>query len=477
MARFYCFATLLVVHLFIAQVLASSAPAADIRPNVLVIVVDDLGYAELGCQGNRDIPTPHIDSLAESGIRFTQAYVAAPYCAPSRAGFITGRYPARFGYDRNPVGAQNLNASLGLPPTERTMADILKDAGYVTGLVGKWHLGGTPPHHPRRRGFDEFYGFLHEGRFYAPVNSGGLQSFLRTNQLPADANGRWTNGPVVWSTHMKNNEPAYDTDNPVLRGVDTIVEPGFLTDAWGKEACAFITRHRKNPWFLLLAYNAPHSPMQSTTNWLERFPSIPDLHRKVFAGMLGHLDASIGQVLSTVGALGLEERTLIVLFSDNGGPTRELTSSNSPLRGGKGQLWEGGIRIPFLLQWKGRLPSGAVYPHPVTALDILPTALAAAGAARPDGLDGVDLLPYLTAQRSGRPHTQLFWRYQSQSALRDGDWKWVRGTESNAGVARLYDLGRDPAETEDLAGRHPERFREMEQAWEKWNAANPAPAR
>lgn len=450
--------------------LALSAPvrAADRLPNILLIVADDLGYGELGCQGNPQVPTPHIDSLARGGVRFTSGYVSAPLCAPSRAGFMTGRHQARFGYDINPIGAANLNLHLGLPLGETTMAERLRRAGYATGLVGKWHLGGTAPFHPLSRGFDEFYGFLHEGHYYAPVAAAGVRSFLRSNTLAPGAGPRVTEGQVTWSNQMGTSEPPYDEDNPVMRGRVPAAEKEFLTDAWAREAGDFIRRHRDRPFFLELAYNATHSPMQALDRYLKRLEQIEDPHRRVFAAMVAHLDESVGRVLAALREAGLEEQTLIFFLSDNGGPTKELTSSNAPLSGGKGSLLEGGIRIPFMMQWKGRLPAGKVYDAPVTSLDILPTALAAAGAKplAPAQLDGVNLIPFLAGEKKDPPHDVLFWRYGGQFAVRRGDWKLVR--QNARAEFQLFNLARDVGETHNLAAEHPARVQELHGLLEHW---------
>ncbi|MCL5271303.1 MAG: sulfatase-like hydrolase/transferase, partial [bacterium] len=414
--------------------------AASRKPNILVIFADDLGYGELGCQGNPQIPTPHIDSLARNGVRFTDGYVTASVCSPSRAGMITGRYQTRFGHEFLFTGHHNLDPNAGLPAGERTLADYLGAAGYATGLVGKWHLGGRPEYHPQRRGFQEFYGFLHEGHYYVP---------------PAD--------PYVYA-HLRNPEPTYDADNPILRGTEPVEEKEYLTRALTREALAFIDRHAAEPFFLYLAYNAVHSPMQTLPEDFARFGDIQDYHRRIFAGMLAAMDDSLGAVLAGLRKHGLEDDTLIFYISDNGGPTEELTSSNAPLRGGKGHLWEGGIRTPFLMQWKARIPGGQVYMQPVIALDVLPTALAAAGVPLPTGVafDGVDLAPYLTGQKSAPPHETLYWRSGGVFALRRGHWKLVNQPEPGQPARfRLYDLAADIGETTDRSADEPELARQL----------------
>lgn len=452
----------------------SSAPSAKQgKPNILLIFVDDLGYGELGCQGNRDIPTPHIDSLAAGGVRCTSGYVTASYCSPSRAGLLTGRYQTRFGYELNPVGRHNLDPLAGLPLFQRTLANQLKDADYVTGLVGKWHLGGVEKFHPLNRGFDEFFGFLHEGHYYTPPPYDGVTSFLRRKELPAGRVGRWMEGNTIWSSHMGYDEPPYDADNPILRGTKPTVEAAYLTDAFTREALTFLERHRSEPFFLFLSYSAVHSPMQGARRYMERFSHIQNIHRRVFAAMLSSLDDGVGAVLEKLRALGLEERTLVFFIGDNGGPTRELTSSNRPLRGGKGNLYEGGIRVPFIVQWKGTLPEGEVYPHPVLSTDVFATACATSDTALPEDrvMDGVNLLPFLTGQDDALPHPSLFWRMNQKAALRKGDWKIVRHRRKNEETNwELFDLSKDVGETEDLASERPVKLRELEDAWQALNA-------
>jgi len=460
--------------LLLASTLSAAAPA---RPNIVFIVADDLGYGELGSYGGRDIPTPHLDAFAAEGVRFTQGYVTAPFCAPSRAALLTGRYQTRFGYEGNPTGAVNADPRIGLPATERTVAARLRDAGYATGLVGKWHLGGTPAFHPQRRGFDEFFGFLHEGHYYVPPPWRNVTTWLRRTALPDGGKGRWTSpdGRIIWTTHMGNVEPDYDADNPLLRGSQPVNETANLTDVFTREAVDFIQRHAQQPFFLYLAYNAVHSPLQADDRYLERFRAIPDIQRRIFAAMLSHLDDGVGRVLAALRAAHLEHNTLVVFLADNGGATRELTSSNAPLRGEKGQLFEGGIRVPFIVRWPARYPAGKVVVSPVISLDLTATALTAGGVSVPaEQLDGRDLGPLITPGQA-TPRT-FYWRAGARQALRDGDWKLVRHPGGGqAGPWQLFDLATDVSEQNDLAARQPERVAELAAKWETWSALQAAP--
>lgn len=444
------------------------------RPNIVVLIADDLGYGELGCQGNPQIPTPHIDSIASNGVRFTDGYVTASYCSASRAGFMTGRYQTRFGYEFNPIGAHNDDPNVGMPLSQRTLAEMLRDAGYATGLVGKWHLGGAAPYHPLRHGFDEFFGFLHEGHFYVPPPYKGVTTMLRRKVLPNGGTGRWSETNLIYSTHMGHNEPPYDANNPILRDGQPVEEKSYLTDALAREAVDFIERRSAQPFFLCVAFNAVHSPLQAPDRLMTRFASLKDVQRRIFAGMLANMDEAVGAILGQLRDKKLEENTIVFFISDNGGPTRELTSSNAPLRGGKGDVYEGGIRVPFLAQWKGTLPSGKVYSHPVVSLDVFATAAALAGDAASDrnASDGRNLVPYLTGSNDKPPHDRLFWRMQSKTALRQGDWKLVKnpGWRRKEAQWELYNLAEDIEESKNLAAAMSEKAEALQREWERINA-------
>ena len=448
--------------------MATSAPAAD-RPNVILIVADDLGYGELGCYGGKDVPTPHIDSIARNGVRFTNGYVTAPFCAASRAALLTGRYQTRFGFENNPIGAANADPTIGLPLAEVTLPEVLRNAGYATALIGKWHLGGAPKFHPQRRGFDAFFGFLHEGHYYVPPPWNEHVTWLRRRTLPDGGTGRWTSpdGRTVWSTHLGSFEPDYDADNPLLRNSQPVDEKANLTDVLSREAEDYIMRHTAQPFFLFLSYNAVHSPLQGADAYMKRFAHIGDVQRRIFAAMLSQLDDGVGRVLARLRAQGIEERTMIVFLSDNGGPTRELTSSNHPLRGEKGALLEGGIRVPMMLQWKGKVPGGGEESRMVSALELFPTAVAAAGAKRPEKLDGVDLLPHLGRSERAPIRAEHYWRVGPQAALRAGDWKILRAR--GARTWQLFNLANDIGEERDLSTSNPDRLAELEKSWDALN--------
>ena len=449
------------------------AAEKNVRPNVVFIVADDLGYGELGCYGGRDIPTPNLDRLAAGGVQFTNGYVTGPFCATSRAALLTGRYQTRFGFEFNPIGAKNSAPGIGLPLEEKTLAQRLRDSGYATSLIGKWHLGGTAPYHPQRRGFDEFFGFLHEGHYFVPQPWNDVTTWLRRKSLPDGSKGRWisADGRIIWSTHLGSNEHEYDADNPILRGSQPIDEKSNLTDAFTREACDFIRRHRDQPFFLYLAYNAVHSPMQAADKYMKRFSHIDDIHRRIFAGMVSHLDDSIGTVIAQLQESGVYENTLVVFLSDNGGPTKELTSRNDPLRGGKGELFEGGIRVPLIVSWRGRIPARRDA-NPVISMDLTATALDVANVpSTTDKFDGINLFPLLAGSVNELPPRHLFWRVGPRNAVRSGQWKLLR--ESN--VWQLYDLETDIGETKDLAASQPEKVKYLASIWEAWNSEQAAP--
>ena len=415
---------------FFSGRLFGTGPAAPKRgPNIVVLLADDMGYAGLGVQGCPDIPTPNMDSIARNGVRFTQGYVSCPICAPTRAGLMTGRYGQRFGFETNPGPSGQADENFGLPLEEKTMAERLKERGYKTGMFGKWHLGYKPERAPSKRGFDEFFGFLDGAHPY----------------LPRRGTGR------------------------LLQGTAPVEEKEYLTDALGREAAGFIDRHKDEPFFLYVAFNAVHAPLEARPEYLDRFAGIENATRRTHAAMTAALDEAVGRILKTLGRWGLERETLVFFLSDNGVPTPQTTSSNLPYRGFKGQVLEGGIHVPFMIQWRGRLPEGRVDDRPVIQLDILPTALAVAGAEiLPDWkLDGVDLVPYLAEGNSKRPHEALYWRMFNQHAVRSGDWKLVRGVAGEA--AGLYNLKDDPAEKQNRAAEMPDKAKELDALWQAWN--------
>jgi len=415
---------------------ASPLLAAERPPNILVILADDLGYSDVGFQGCKDIPTPQLDALAAAGIRCTSGYVSHSFCSPTRAGLLTGRYQQRFGHENNPAWLPD-DPKIGLPLSQHTLPEALKAAGYATGCVGKWHLGAHPSFHPNRRGFDEYYGMLGGGHVYFPELKGGVEY-----TIPMNRNGR--------------PEP--------LRG--------YLTEELGREAAAFVERRQGSPWFLYLAFNAPHTPLQATDALAARVAGIADETRRKYAALVVGMDDAVGQVRQALANSGQEENTLVFFFSDNGGPTDVAHTDNAPLRGQKGALWEGGIRVPFVISWPAQLAKGAVFDQPVSSLDVFATAIALANAKPPAGqpLDGVDLMPALLDPKQPLPRERMFWRMGGGQSLavRQGKYKLLQ--QQSGRVERLFDLEADISEQTDLAAKLPEVASRLRSALAAWNA-------
>jgi len=411
------------------------ARAADAKkPNVIVFLSDDVGWAEYGFQGAKDIPTPNIDSIAKNGVRFTQGYVSGPYCSPTRAGLMTGRYQTRFGHEFNSTARDT-----GLSLKETTIADRLKSLGYATIAVGKWHLGQKPEYRPWTRGFDEFYGTLNNTPYYHPTNF---------------------------------------VDSRVSKEIQAVDDKDFYTtDQYSKRAVQFIEEHKDKPWFLYLPFNAQHAPLQAPEKHLARFPEIKDEKRKQFAAMMSAMDDAVGAVLEKVRQAGQEENTLIFFLSDNGGPTVQTTSNNLPLHGFKATTWEGGVRVPFAMQWKGTLKPGQTYANPIIQLDIVPTVIAAAGGKIDPSakLDGVNLLPYLQGENKAKPHETLYWRFGQQWAVRHGDDKLLVGRGGGT-EPELYQLTDDISESKNLAAAKPEKVKELRALYDAWNAEQAPPS-
>lgn len=407
------------------------------RPNIVLILADDLGYGDVGFNGSRDIPTPNIDSIAAQGVRFVNGYSSHPFCSPMRAGLMTGRYQHRFGYVNN-VPFDPHNDQLGLPTSELTIARRLQEAGYQTGMVGKWHLGAASDYHPLNRGFDFFYGFLGGGHDYFTVDT---RKPLKEGYYSAlDDNG----SPV-----------AFD---------------GYLTKVLTDQAIRFIRGTDDRPWFLYVSYNAPHEPLQAPKDKIAEFSSIKDNKRRVYAAMVSSMDDQIGRLLRKIDETGELDNTLVVFLSDNGGPELANGSDNGPLRGGKGDVYEGGIHVPFVMQMPGTLPRGLVYESPVISLDVSQTVLELAGIPRDEFADGVNLFPFVMGENKSVPHDALFWRtvHDGQWAVRRGDDKLVilRGEES------LYDLGSDLEESTDVAVLKPQVVDESKALLNHWAKAN-----
>jgi arylsulfatase A-like enzyme len=399
---------------------STSTPTQD-KPNILLILADDLGYNDLGFQGSQDLITPNIDALAKNGVIFTDAHVTASVCSPSRAGIMTGRYQQFFGHEAN-IPPPNS----GTDTTQVTIADVLQSHGYRTGINGKWHIGSAYNFHPNSRGFDHFWGFLGGHRSYFPQN------------YPAE------------------NDKAIYTNRTF-----TPFNGNYLTDTQADSAVAFIEASQDDPFFLFLSLAAPHAPMDALEEDMALFP---DSDRPEYAAMVYAMDRAVGTVVNRLKELGEFDNTLIVFLSDNGGsPAND--SNNSPLKGFKGNKFEGGLRVPFLIHWGANIQGGDTFDGLSSSLDLFPTFLAAAGIEPPSqlNLDGVNLLPYATGEKTGEPHQYLFFRKELAAAVRQDEWKLIR-LEDYGYV--LYDLKNDPLESVDLKESEPQRFEAMKAALE-----------
>ena len=395
------------------------------RPNIIVILADDMGYNDAGYMGCAENPTPNIDALAESGVWFTDGYTTCPVCAPSRAGLMTGRYQNRFGFEDNPGPFRRTKKTVpGIPLNEKTMGEYFKELGYNTAIIGKWHTDRAPQMNPANRGFDEFFGFI----------NGASKYFFEDNDKGI-----------------------------LLRGETPVAEEKeYLTDAFGREAVAFIEKNadRGNPFLLYVPFNAPHGPFQVPDEYKAKFKDVEDEKRRTFLGMINCMDENVGRIMSTVKERGIEENTLVIFYSDNGGECER--SDNTPLRECKGSIYEGGIRIPFCMQWKGVFPENKQLDFPVISLDILPTTVAASGNSvdKEWRLDGVNLLPYIMGEKQGEPHEFLYWRFLWHHALRKGDWKLLKHRDHDK--VELYNLAEDVGEQNDLSRKYPEKVKELQ---------------
>ena len=440
------------------------------QPNMVLIVADDLGYPDICAYGCTYGRTPHIDSLAERGVKFTDGYVSAPICSPSRAGMLTGRYQQRFGHEFNAGGAaRSHRMGLGTPASETLLPAYLKTAGYATGMSGKWHLGSIDAMHPLNRGFDEFFGFLHGANAY-------FDSKSRTDAVFANAKGLRGRGPV----------------NPILRGHEPVNETEYLTDALTREAVAFIERHAEDPFFLYVPYNAPHTPLEVTQHYYDRFPEIEDHATRVYKAMISAVDDGVGAIISTLEAHGIADDTLVIFTADNGCAIYTGACTNAPLFHGKLLPFEGGVRVPFLAAWPNGLPAGRTVATPVSTLDIVPTAIDLAGVPithmarqRFDGVNFVDLVkaPAKPAKqeaadslkyqplRVGATDRPIFWRNQDNAGVRLGQWKLVRLGE----IEFLFDLSTDIGESTNLIDTKPDIAAELRRAYDAWARETRAP--
>jgi len=409
------------------------------KPNIIVVLTDDQGWADVGFNGCTDIPTPNLDRLAGQGVIFSNGYVSHPYCSPSRAGLLTGRYQARFGHDCNMPYAGDNDNTVGTPLSEIMISEALKKEGYRTSAIGKWHVGDHPDLHPTNQGFDHWFGF-----------AGGGMNFWGTPK-----------GPL--RTILRNGEPV------------PTEELSYLTDDFTDETIRFINEENDDPFFIYLAYNAPHAPDHATEQYLEKTKHIEYGGRSIYAAMVNAVDAGVGRIDSTLIANGMKENTIIVFLSDNGGRTEH--ADNRPFRGHKGMIFEGGIKVPFFMTYPNLLPAQQTYHEVISSLDLFPTFLeaAAADAKQYTQLDGINLLPYILGTKKTPPHENLFWRSVGnfEYAVRSKNHKLYKSAYK--GKTLLFDLDKDPYEREDIASEHPTLVAKLENLYKEWDAKNLAP--
>ncbi|MGF1735990.1 sulfatase [Photobacterium satsumensis] len=420
------------------------------QPNVLLIFADDLGYADTGFQNrSKDVKTPNLDRLAEDGVIFDAGYVTAPVCGPSRAGMLTGRYQQRFGAHDN-VGPYILEEGIeqGVPVNIPTIGHYFQDAGYKTAIIGKWHDGDAKQFWPQNRGFDEFVGF--------------------------------NNGAADYFVGARNEENSKNAPFSSIYRNDQLIAPfdQYLTDKFGDEAVSFIERNQDQPFFLYVPFNAIHGPQQALEDDLQRFSYIENPKRRLAVAMNYNMDHNVGRIIAKLEEHQLMEDTLIIFLSDNGGKflgKHGNESYNLPLRSEKGQVWDGGIRIPFTITWKGTIPAGRTISDPIISLDILPTALAAIGVKAPQEmqLDGTDLLPLLKGEKEHLDNRFLYWHMPNQAAIRDNNWKLIMPNLSDENASyELYRISDDISESNNVADTHPEQVTRLISEFASWSNDN-----
>jgi arylsulfatase A-like enzyme len=462
------------------------------QPNIILIITDDLGFSDLASYGNKAVHTPNIDALGIQGVRFTQAYVTSPICAPSRMGIITGRYQQRFGaefmlYDKfdksvkkkitrhflsfkkKPDGIATLKPDFfldhsvyvtDLPASEITIAEMLKQQGYATGYVGKWNLSSSPTVFPDMHGFDYAYYF-----------DGALSRYVDD---PVDTS-QYINMHLPWAfSEIPAWAPRHGS-TAIKEGRSIVKDSGYLTFSLAEKGIDFIETHKRNPFFLTLSFNAPHDPFQVPKKYYNQVLTETDSVRRVYSGMIEALDDAVGTVLKKLDQEGLTNNSIIFFISDNGGATYTRATDNAPLRGGKATHFDGGISVPFLMKYPNGLKARKSYTHPVSSVDIYSTIAAVSGTI-PDTsrkYDGVNLLPYLTND-SLLPHRDFFWRSGYSKAFRRGDWKLYMNEKNK--ITYLFNIAEDRSEKSDQSKNRPDKVKELKQAlkdWEQKNAVKP----
>ena len=422
--------------------LIASCSSDDSPPNIIVIISDDQGYADVGFHGSKEIFTPNIDRIAKNGVVFSQGYVSYAVCSPSRAGLITGRYQNRFGYTRNILLAPK-DSLMGLPISEQTLPEVLNNVDYKTKAIGKWHLGAHESLVPEKRGFDEFFGFLIGGHRYFPND-------LTLNDLTEAS--RQMDGYI---TKIYDNGKRVNTKK-------------YLTEELSDNAVKFIEDNSEDPFFLYLSYNAPHTPLQATDTDLERNNHIDVEKRRTYAAMVSSMDDGVGLILDKLEEKNISENTIVIFFSDNGGVEWYNFSDNGPLRGIKGDFFEGGIRVPFTMQWPKKIKPGIIYNKPIIALDVFATVVSAASAEKfiKNNIDGVNLIPYINGEINGSPHDYLFWKNPDKDidVIRDNRYKYIRVKDDEY----IFDLDNDLSEENNIISSSRHIYQELKLKFKEW---------
>ena len=463
--------------------ISQSSDTLSNPPNIILIVADDLGKTDISLYGETFIETPNIDAIGYSGVTFTEGYVTSPVCSPSRAGLLTGRYQQRFGYEYNiherypknrleyygfkylyaPDDWQVADEKMiyptqlamekqGLPPSEITIAELLKTRNYKTGIIGKWHLGYHSDLIPNQRGFDEQYGFYEAFSLYGNTDS----DTIINQHIPSDFSDQflWKKGRTGTCAIRRNNK--------------IIKEDNYLTTQIAHEAIQFIDQHQDKPFFLYLPFSAPHTPFQVPKSYYDQFDHIENQYKRIYYAMIKALDDAVGQITQKVQVNGLTENTMIIFISDNGGATYTLATDNAPLKGGKFTNFEGGINVPFMIQWKGTIPSGQVYHEPVSSLDIFPTIATITNTSLPNDrtYDGTNLIPFLVDEQKGKPHKILYWRSLYLKAICKGDWKLI--IDEKSGNEVLYNLRQDKNERLNILATNKETATLLKADLQQW---------
>lgn len=452
------------------------------RPNIVLIVADDLAWSDVSLQGNSLVPTPNIDGIAKRGAQLTEGYITSPICSPSRAGLLTGRYQQRFGYeyqpharypnnrleyyvykwfiargdwrvsDRLPVPQPEDMLRQGLPPTEIILPELLKNYDYSTAIIGKWHLGTQHFTLPLQRGFDYHYGFYEAYSLYYADTSGANV----INQRHTDFSDKF-----IWGKGRTGNCAIY-------KNTQVVQDSTYLTHKIADEAVNFIHENREKPFFLYVPFLAPHTPFQVPKETFDKYGHIADRNKRVYCALIDELDRSVGKIRDAISSHGLDENTIIIFLSDNGGARYTGAVDNAPFKGGKFSNFEGGLRVPFFIEWKGQIPANTIYTQPASSLDIFATICHILQIELPQDrpYDGVNLLPYLLGQNTEAPHKALFWRSGYHKAVRFGDWKLIK--DEKAQLKALYNIKNDKEEQQDLSAAEPARVAELEKMLQDW---------